>query len=372
MITTTHYMVLSAALFTLGVIGVLTRRNIIIVFMSIELMLNAVNINLVAFSHQLQNAVGQVFARLRHRRRRGRGRRRPRHHPRVLPQQGNRQHRRDEPAAVVSGMDLIWLIPLLPGLGAARQRPRRRPLLQQAHVRPGGQRGDGRGPGARALRVLAAARAARGRARAHRARRCVDPVDPAGALGRHRRQLRRPLGLPPRSAVRDDDPRRHRRRVPDPRLLDRLHARGVEGRLRAVLRVPEPLRLLHADARARRQLPRDVRRVGGRRPLLVPADRVLLREEERVGRRQEGVHRQPDRRLGLHRRDVPASSPPSGPSTSGPWPTPPAPCPSRPPGSARSRSSRCCCSSAPRGSPRRSRCTSGCRTPWRARPRSPP
>jgi NADH-quinone oxidoreductase subunit K len=62
MITTTHYMVLSASLFTLGVVGVLTRRNIIIVFMSIELMLNAVNINLIAFSHQLQNAIGQVFA----------------------------------------------------------------------------------------------------------------------------------------------------------------------------------------------------------------------------------------------------------------------------------------------------------------------
>jgi NADH-quinone oxidoreductase subunit K len=62
MITTTHYMMLSAALFTLGVVGVLTRRNIIIVFMSIELMLNAVNINLIAFSHQMQNAIGQVFA----------------------------------------------------------------------------------------------------------------------------------------------------------------------------------------------------------------------------------------------------------------------------------------------------------------------
>ena len=61
MITPTHYMVLSAALFVLGIVGVLTRRNIIIVFMSIELMLNAVNINLVAFSHVLQNAVGQVF-----------------------------------------------------------------------------------------------------------------------------------------------------------------------------------------------------------------------------------------------------------------------------------------------------------------------
>jgi len=62
MITTTHYMVLSAALFTLGVVGVMTRRNVIIVLMSIELMLNAVNINLIAFSHQLQNVVGQVFA----------------------------------------------------------------------------------------------------------------------------------------------------------------------------------------------------------------------------------------------------------------------------------------------------------------------
>jgi NADH-quinone oxidoreductase subunit K len=62
MITTTHYLVLSAALFTLGLVGVMTRRNVIIVLMSIELMLNAVNINLVAFSYQLQNAVGQVFA----------------------------------------------------------------------------------------------------------------------------------------------------------------------------------------------------------------------------------------------------------------------------------------------------------------------
>ena len=62
MITTTHYMVLSAALFTLGVVGVMVRRNVIIVLMSIELMLNAVNINMIAFSHQLENVVGQVFA----------------------------------------------------------------------------------------------------------------------------------------------------------------------------------------------------------------------------------------------------------------------------------------------------------------------
>jgi len=62
MITPAHYTVLSAALFVIGMIGVLVRRNIIVIFMSIELMLNAVNINLVAYSSQLHNAVGQVFA----------------------------------------------------------------------------------------------------------------------------------------------------------------------------------------------------------------------------------------------------------------------------------------------------------------------
>jgi NADH-quinone oxidoreductase subunit K len=61
-ITPAHYIALSAALFTIGVIGVLVRRNIIIIFLSIELILNAVNINLVVFSNQLQNVVGQVFA----------------------------------------------------------------------------------------------------------------------------------------------------------------------------------------------------------------------------------------------------------------------------------------------------------------------
>ena len=61
-ITPTHYMLLSAALFMIGVIGVMVRRNIIIIFMSIELILNAVNINLIAFSAELHNAVGQVFA----------------------------------------------------------------------------------------------------------------------------------------------------------------------------------------------------------------------------------------------------------------------------------------------------------------------
>jgi len=61
-ITTAHYVFLSAALFTIGVIGVLTRRNVVIILMSIELILNAVNINLVAFSKQFLSVNGQAFA----------------------------------------------------------------------------------------------------------------------------------------------------------------------------------------------------------------------------------------------------------------------------------------------------------------------
>jgi NADH-quinone oxidoreductase subunit K len=62
MITPAHYMVLSAALFAIGLIGVLVRRNVIVIFMAIELMLNAVNINLVAFAAEYRHVVGQVFA----------------------------------------------------------------------------------------------------------------------------------------------------------------------------------------------------------------------------------------------------------------------------------------------------------------------
>jgi len=60
-ITTLHYMVVAAALFVVGTVGVLTRRNVVIILMSIELILNAVNLNLVAFS-RLYNLQGQVFS----------------------------------------------------------------------------------------------------------------------------------------------------------------------------------------------------------------------------------------------------------------------------------------------------------------------
>ena len=55
------YLIVSAILFAIGTIGVLTRKNVIVVFMCIELMLNAVNLTFVAFSRHLGNLDGQVF-----------------------------------------------------------------------------------------------------------------------------------------------------------------------------------------------------------------------------------------------------------------------------------------------------------------------
>ena len=62
MVDVTHYLVLSTIVFSIGVVGVLTRRNVIIILMSIELMLNSVNLNLVAFSYSHGDLAGQIFA----------------------------------------------------------------------------------------------------------------------------------------------------------------------------------------------------------------------------------------------------------------------------------------------------------------------
>ena len=61
-VTTSHYVALSTLLLLIGVIGILIRRNILVLLMSVELVLNAVNINLVAFSASLQQVHGQVFS----------------------------------------------------------------------------------------------------------------------------------------------------------------------------------------------------------------------------------------------------------------------------------------------------------------------
>ncbi len=61
MVPTSYYVFLSAILFTIGVIGVLTRRNVIVIYMCIELMLNSANLAFVAFSRQWNNVDGQVM-----------------------------------------------------------------------------------------------------------------------------------------------------------------------------------------------------------------------------------------------------------------------------------------------------------------------
>lgn len=61
MVPLSAYIILSAMLFTLGMVGVLIRRNLITILLSIELMFNAANINFIAFSHYFQDMAGQVF-----------------------------------------------------------------------------------------------------------------------------------------------------------------------------------------------------------------------------------------------------------------------------------------------------------------------
>ncbi len=63
MVTLEHYLVLSALLFSLGIVGVMFRRNLIVILMSLELMLNAVNLSFVAFSRYLGSIEGQIFVR---------------------------------------------------------------------------------------------------------------------------------------------------------------------------------------------------------------------------------------------------------------------------------------------------------------------
>ncbi len=56
-----HFLILAAILFGLGVVGVVSRRNAIVIFMSIELMLNAVNLTFISFSNYLNDIEGQIF-----------------------------------------------------------------------------------------------------------------------------------------------------------------------------------------------------------------------------------------------------------------------------------------------------------------------
>ncbi len=61
MVPTNYYLILSAIIFTIGAVGVLSRRNALIIFMCVEMMLNSVNLTLIAMSRQWDNLTGQLF-----------------------------------------------------------------------------------------------------------------------------------------------------------------------------------------------------------------------------------------------------------------------------------------------------------------------
>lgn len=61
-LTAEHFLLLSAALFIIGMMGVLVRRNVLVIFMSVELMINAVNVAFIGFAWEQDSMVGQTFA----------------------------------------------------------------------------------------------------------------------------------------------------------------------------------------------------------------------------------------------------------------------------------------------------------------------
>ena len=103
-----HYLAVAAILFTIGVFGIfLNRKNIIIILMSIELILLAVNINLVAFSTHLGDIVGQIYRADRADGGRGRSRHRARHPCRLLPQPRLHRGRRRQSDEGLTGRQCI-------------------------------------------------------------------------------------------------------------------------------------------------------------------------------------------------------------------------------------------------------------------------
>ena len=147
-------------------------------------------------------------------------------------------------------------------------------------------------------------------------RRPRAPLDRLHVVRRQAR-VRRVQGAdadPRRPDLADDDADHHRRRRPDRLVLDGLH----EGRGRGapLLRLHGLLRLLDADARDGRQPAAAARRLGPRRPRLVPADRLLPRPARGGGGGQEGVHHERDRRRRDGARRSSCSSPRPARSTS--------------------------------------------------------
>ena len=214
--TLTHYLALSAVLFSIGTAGVFLRRNLITVLLSIEIMLNAVNLTFVAAGRHFGTVDGQVIVffvmtvaaaeaavglALDHR---------------AVQAQGVAEPGRVHVAQVVT---MLSLIPLLPFTGFLINATLGRRLTKgvSGAVACLAMLGAFGLSATAAMRLLAIEPGPR-----PRHRRAALRVD-------CRRQLPRRPGVPPRPAVDADDPRGHRHRLADPHLLDRLHARGDGG-----------------------------------------------------------------------------------------------------------------------------------------------
>ena len=215
MVPLNHYLVLSAILFAIGTAGVFLRRNLITMLLSIEIMLNAVNLTFVAVGRYLGTRRRADHRVLRHDRGGGRGGGRPGARHRAVPAPRDAQPRRVHGVEMVdadAAADSAASVPRVPG-----QR-RSRAAAAEARVRRRRLRGDDR----RRSRVVGRRRSgcwrSAGRGARDRRRRS-SPGSPSG-------DFQVPLRAPARSAVVADDPGRHRHRLADPHLLDRLHARG--------------------------------------------------------------------------------------------------------------------------------------------------
>ena len=254
-----------AMLFTIGAVGLLTRRNVLVMFMCVELMLNAVNLTFVSFAHELNDIRGQVIVFFVlsvaaaevavglaiivaiFRRRRGA----TADDLDLLKDPSSMSGTRDL-------LDLVWIVPALPLFGAV--------VLLLFGKRIGEPIAGWIATGLMMLSFVASL--VMFFAMLDLPNEVRVNIDHPVHVDAGRHPARR-HGLLRRPAVGHLDPARHRRRHADPPLLDRVHARRRA--LQPLLRLPEPVRRLDADARARLELPRHLPRVGGRRPLLVPA-----------------------------------------------------------------------------------------------------
>ena len=290
---------LAAVLFTIGAVGVLVRRNVIVMFMCVELMLNAVNLTFVSFARELNDIRGQVIVFFTlvvaaaevavglgiivaiFRRRRG------------ATADDLDLLRDGAPVSDRDILDLVWIVPALPLLGAVAA-----PDLRQAHRRTDRGLDRHRPHGAR---VRLVDRDVRRDAR------------PARRGARQRRHTSTPGSRPDRLQVdmgfyADPLSVTWILLVTGVGSLIHLYSIGYMHGDARYSRFFAYLNLFAAsmlDPRARVELPRHVPRLGGRRPLLVPARLVLVRAQRGRGGGEEGVRHQPRRRRRLPARDVP-------------------------------------------------------------------